>query len=68
MRNFITIKTNKTEIGINGLRDWYLLTHFGRYRIERYKELDGRYVWLRTDTVKEAEERARYLAELEMVA
>jgi hypothetical protein len=59
MRSFITIKTDKTEIGINGFRDWYLLIHLGRYRVERYRDLDGRVRWLRTDTVKEAEERVR---------
>ena len=54
VHNLITIKTRKTEIGINGVRDWYLVTHFGRYRIERYIDLDGNRIWSRTDTVKEA--------------
>ncbi|WP_284275992.1 hypothetical protein, partial [Mesorhizobium huakuii] len=56
LQNFITIKTSKTEIGFNGLRDWYLLTHFGRYRVERYRDLDGNIRWTRTDTVGEAQE------------
>lgn len=57
MENFIIIKAAKTEIDFNGLRDWYLETHVGRHRIERYRDLDGRIRWKRTDTVKEARER-----------
>ncbi|WP_181171459.1 MULTISPECIES: hypothetical protein [unclassified Mesorhizobium] len=45
MQNFTTIKTSKTEIGINGVRDWYFSTHFGRSRVERYRDLDGVVRW-----------------------
>lgn len=48
MQNFITIKTDRTEIGINGIRDWYLETTIGRHVVERYRDLDGNVVWSRT--------------------
>ena len=64
MHNLVTIKTSKTEIGFNGFRDWYFLTHFGRYRVERYRDLDGHIVWKKTDTLKEAEERKPYRAKM----
>lgn len=64
MNNVITIKTKKTEIGLGGDTGWYLLTTIGRYRIERYRDLDGRVVWARFDTVKERAEREQYLRSL----
>ncbi len=64
MHNVITIKTKKTEIGIGGPWGWYLTTTVGRYRVERYRDVDGNAVWQRVDTVAEREERLEYLRDL----
>lgn len=63
MHNVITIKTKKTEIGIGGPTGWYLITTVGRYRVERYRDVDGNAVWQRVDTVAEREARLEYLRE-----
>lgn len=48
----------KAEIGINGLRDWYLMMRVGRYRVERYRDLDGAIRWHHIDAEEEAKHNA----------
>lgn len=68
MQNVITIKTSNAELGINGLRDWYLMVRVGRYRIERYRDLDGAIRWHHVDAEDEAKQQAEAQGDFALAA